>query len=74
MTIYIIVCVLSIIIGYLLGFSDYKRKRPPNCGYLVQVQDVEDEQEYFFMEIDRGMKQHIIPGKDICFTVREITK
>lgn len=72
MATYIIVCVMSIIAGYLLGFCDRKRKRPPNCGHLVQA--FEDGQEYFFMEIDKGMKQYVVPGKDICFTVREITE
>lgn len=68
---YLIVAMLFLVIGFLIGYYVEKRNFPENIGRLNIDRSDTDGSRYFFLEIDGGKMDLIIPGKIISMKVTE---
>lgn len=68
---YFVIAILFLVIGILIGYFLEKRNFPESIGRLnIDVSDT-DGSRYFFLEIDKGKMDFIIPGRIISMKVIE---
>lgn len=68
---YLVVAILFLVIGFLIGYYVEKRNFPESIGRLNIDRSDTDGSRYFFLEIDGGKMDLIIPGKIISMKVTE---
>lgn len=68
---YILIAILFFAVGIFIGYFIEKRNFPISIGKLnIDVSDT-DGSRYFFLEIDKGKMDFIIPGRTISMEVIE---
>lgn len=68
---YVLIAILFFAVGILVGYFITKRNFPVSIGKLnIDVSDA-DGSRYFFLEIDKGKMDFIIPGRTISMKVIE---
>lgn len=68
---YLVTAILFLVIGFLIGYYVEKRNFPESIGRLNIDRSDTDGSRYFFLEIDGGKMDLIIPGKIISMEVTE---
>ena len=67
----ILIAILFFVVGILVGYFIEKTNFPVSIGKLnIDVSDT-DGSRYFFLEIDKGKMDFIIPGRTISMEVIE---